>query len=78
MINNNTECKEQIPKEEKEFIILPHPTKEYRKIKSFLKQNNLPRVNEAKYANALIRLGLPNGGKFALERLPLLRAVLRT
>lgn len=63
---------------EKQYIYLPHPTTEYRKIKPFLKNNNLPRTTEAKYAAALVRIGLPNGGKLNTDRMPLLKAVLRT
>ena len=63
---------------EKQYIYLPHPTNEYRKIKRFLKENNLPRTTEAKYAAALVRIGLPNAGKLNTDRLPLLKAVLRT
>ncbi len=63
---------------EKTYIYLPHPTKEYRKIKPFLKENNLPRTTEAKYAAALVKIGLPDGGRLNTDRLPLLKAVLRT
>lgn len=63
---------------DKNYIYLPHPTNEYRRIKRFLKENNLPRTTEAKYATALVKIGLPNGGKLNTDRLPLLKAVLRT
>lgn len=63
---------------EKVYINLPHPTKEYKKIKPFLKENNLPRTTEAKYAAALVKIGLPEGGRLNIDRLPLLKAVLRT
>lgn len=63
---------------DKTYIYLPHPTNEYRRIKRFLKENNLPRTTEAKYAAALVKIGLPNGGKLNTDRLPLLKAVLRT
>lgn len=65
-------------KVEKTYIYLPHPTREYRKIKPFLKDNNLPRTTEAKYAAALVKIGLPEGGRLNVDRMPLLKAVLRT
>lgn len=75
MINNSNSNNEQ---RDKVYIILPHPTNEYRKIKPFLKKNNLPLTTEAKYAAALVKIGLPNGGRLNVDRLPLLKAVLRT
>lgn len=72
---------EEAPKSvvcEGRYITLPHPTKEFKEIKSFLKKYNLPKVTESHYANVISKLGLPNGGKFAYERLPLLRAALRS
>lgn len=62
---------------EPRYIYLPHPTQQFKEIKSFLKKYNLPKVKESQYANVISRMGFPNGGKINADRLPVLRMALR-